>query len=258
MKKNHLSDVSILIPVRLDSIFRLENLMASVRYLSRNTDARIIVLHADRYDNGIIKKLLPATVEYHFVKDNDDVFYRTMYINMMVKMTNTPIIAVWDADVIIPQTQILKSVEDIRNGFDMSYPYDGHFYDTSPVIRDLYISERNISLLTKNTGKMNLIYGDDLKGGAFFANRLKYMNSGMENENFYGWGPEDYERYARWNVLGYRISRIRGNLYHLTHPRGANSTYRSQQQIRSTNREHMNTMCSSKEEILEHLSKNVL
>ena len=99
---------------------------------------------------------------------------------------------------------------------------------------------------------------DMMKGGAFLANRNSYIVSGMENENFYGWGPEDFERYSRWKNLGYKISRVKGNLYHLTHSRGTNSTYRSQQQIMETNKEYMRTRCSSRNEILDSLNKSIL
>lgn len=258
MHKFDLLDVSFLFPIRLDSILRLENLIASIGYISRNFNTSIKVLHADSYDNGFIRKLLPSNVEYNFIEDFDDVFYRTKYINTMVKEVNSPIVGVWDADVIVPSKQIIESIESLRNGYDVSYPYDGHFYDTSRTIRELYIDTKNIHILSKNIGKMQLIYGSDMKGGAFFANRKKYLFSGLENENFYGWGPEDFERYIRWENLGYKIKRVNGNLYHLTHSRGQNSTFRSQQQIETTNKERWNTICSSRNEILENLNKNIL
>jgi len=34
---------------------------------------------------------------------------------------------------------------------------------------------------------------------------------------------EDGERYCRWEKMGYRIKRIDGPLFHLSHPRGINS-----------------------------------
>lgn len=256
MRKIDLTDVSFLIPVRLDSIVRLENLIAAVTYLSRIFDTKIVVLQADKYENGFLRKLLPKKVEYHFVRDYDDVFYRTMYINMMVRMVDSPIVAVWDADVILPAHQVLEAVEAIRKGGDVSYPYDGHFYDTSPIIRDLYICRREFRLLSKNVSKMNLIYGDDMKGGAFLINREKYIASGLENERIYGWGPEDFERYSRWKTLGYQILRVKGNLYHLTHSRGSNSSYRSLQQMQSSNKEYLKTKFSCKRELLEHLKQN--
>ena len=55
-------------------------------------------------------------------------------------------------------------------------------------------------------------------GGAFFVNRSVYVQAGGENEHFYGWGPEDLERVKRMEILGYSVTRIKGDLYHLYHP----------------------------------------
>lgn len=54
--KADLTDVTIIISIRIDSIIRLENLISVVQYLTRYFDCRIIVLEADSYNNGLIKK----------------------------------------------------------------------------------------------------------------------------------------------------------------------------------------------------------
>ena len=102
---------------------------------------------------------------------------------------------------------------------------------------------------------MNLIYGENHYGGAFFANTEKYRLSGMENEKFYGWGPEDFERYDRWKILEFKIFSSNGCLFHLTHSRGSNSTFRSFYQMVNTNRELNKTRGSSKTEIKNILQK---
>ena len=70
---------------------------------------------------------------------------------------------------------------------------------------------------------MNLLYTDDAVGGAFIINTKNYKYIGGENEDFYGWGIEDGERYMNWLNNGYRIFRAKGPLFHLSHPRGINS-----------------------------------
>ena len=84
---------------------------------------------------------------------------------------------------------------------------------------------------------MSLPYGTDMRGGAFLANREAYIKAGMENENFYGWGPEDWERIERWKNLGYRIKTIDGVLFHLTHPRDMNGKHNSEGQRKITTQE---------------------
>jgi hypothetical protein len=57
-------------------------------------------------------------------------------------------------------------------------------------------------------------------GGAFIVNKQRYLKGGGENENFYGWGPEDAERLKRMEILEEPTQRIEGPLFHLHHPRG--------------------------------------
>ena len=59
----------------------------------------------------------------------------------------------------------------------------------------------------------------------FIVNKHKYLKAGGENENFYGWGPEDAERFKRMEILEGAVERVDGPLFHLHHPRGINSTF---------------------------------
>lgn len=85
-------------------------------------------------------------------------------------------------------------------------------------------------------------------GGAVFADRVKYINAGMENEKHYGWGNEDYDRFYRFVGLNYKIQRVNVPLFHLCHPRGINSQYRSKmfEQI-STDEKNKIENCSKEE-----------
>jgi len=116
------------------------------------------------------------------------------------------------------------------------YDYDGHFYDTTDIVREMYFKNRQLKILETNQYKMNLPYSAKSLGGAFMANRQAYIGAGMENEEFYGWGPEDLERWERWRIFGYKIYRAKGNLYHLSHSRGNNSMHRSPDQFVNTNK----------------------
>ena len=59
--------------------------------------------------------------------------------------------------------------------------------------------------------------------GCNFLNRDVYFAGGMENENFMGSAPDDYEREHRFRTLGYRVDRIDEYICHLEHSRGMNS-----------------------------------
>jgi hypothetical protein len=107
-----------------------------------------------------------------------------------------------------------------ENKFDMVYPYDGRFIDLiEPHITNIQNS-LSIEKLTPANG--NLIHPNSV-GGAIFWNKSKFIEGGMENERFLSWGFEDDERKHRFGILGYRICRVEGACYHLSHPRSPNS-----------------------------------
>ena len=251
--KTDIKDVTFLIPLRIDSHVRLENLNMTVKSLLKSFDTHINVLEAASYRNGFVKKILGNKVDYLFIEDKDPVFYRTKYLNMMTHQTHTPYVGIWDSDVIVPKEQIIDSINKLRQGVEIVYPYDGYFYDTTNVIRELYLQNQSTKFLLKHKEKMDLIYGNNAKGGAMLVNKDAYINAGMENERFYGWGSEDTERFDRWNILGLTIHRSKGPLFHLTHNRGNNSEYRSKYQLINTNKAWALTRFSTKTELLNDL-----
>ena len=93
-----LKNTTFIIPVRLDSIIRLENLILTIDCIQNNFDTNITILEASSYCNGMIPSIL-KNVTYYFVEDKDPVFYRTKYINEMVRRTKTEIISIWDTDI---------------------------------------------------------------------------------------------------------------------------------------------------------------
>ena len=185
-------------------------------------------------------------MKYTFIEDKDPIFHRTKYRNMVAKTVETPFLAVWDVDVLVDKSQIIDAMEKLRQDkTDMAYPFDGRFYDTSEIIRTLYMKKQQMKILHQNRERMTLIYGENHKGGAFLANTEKYRLSGMENEKFYGWGPEDFERYDRWINMQFRVYNSPGSMYHFTHPRDLNGRFSSVRQAELTNSERTKTLKSS-------------
>ena len=224
--KQNLMDVTFLFLVRLDTIDRLENILASTQFISSNFETNIRVSEYSSCNNGLLEKLLDKNIRYSFQEDHDPILFRTKFINQMTRSVETPFVAVWDADVIMSVGQVVMAVELLRNNeADFVYPYEKQALDTSLILRRLYLLDRKIQVLEQNVKKMKEMYSPNPLGGAFLANLKAYKESGLENENFYGWGLEDGERYYRWENLGYKIQRVPGPLFHLSHGRGINSTF---------------------------------
>jgi len=257
--KTDLKDTTFIMPVRLDSIARLENLILAVNCIQKYFDTNIFVLEAAPYCNGIISCAL-QNVSYLFVEDKDPVFYKTHYLNRMAKEVKTNILAIWDVDVILEPNQILDSVQNLREGnCDVAYPFNGDYFDVSDIFRGHYFVNQDIEFLKKNKDKMDTLYKVDgvigAVGGAIFIKTESYLNSGMDNEDFYGWGLEDGERYYRWLELDYKIYRNKDCLFHLSHPRDSNGKFRSINHVRKATHDFNEIVNYGKEELQRIVKK---
>jgi predicted glycosyltransferase involved in capsule biosynthesis len=165
-------------------------------------------------------------------------------------MIATPIIALWDTDVVIDKKAIIDAVSTIRsNNADVAYPYNSIFLETSGILRKCYLKTKDIRVLYRNKNKLDFLYKPPVVGGALFINTKKYIYAGMENEKHYGWGNDDFDRYYRFAALGYKIYRVNTPLFHLCHPRGNNSLFRSGLFQQLSSEELLKIRNSSREEI---------
>ncbi len=245
-------NLTVGIPIRIDSEERKANAATIVNYL-RGLQCRIIVLEADAHEK-MKNQSLDEGVDYFFVKDPDQVFHRTRYINQMLNMAQTEMVAIWDTDVLVDYKQIFEALQLIRNGATISYPYDGRFVMLS---KQLSIQTRNrIDFDYLKSLKLKSFLGRKLCGGAYIVHRQRYLSCGGENENFTGWGPEDAERLHRVTILGHKALHINsGELFHLYHPRGANSTYASKDNARELREEFIRVCCMSPKELKTYISR---
>lgn len=218
-KKIDLSDVTFTIPVAYDHPDRLQNTSLNVCMLQRDFDTNIIITEqfSDRFSKyeeyGCVYK-----------KYNWPEFHRTKMLNEMAKMAKTDIVVNWDADVFISPLQILQTVESIREGADMVFPYDGRF---ARVGRQAWFKSLEKGLDVGIFGKTHfagMSAEDKLSvGGAIFFKKSSFFEGGGENEYFISYGPEDVERDVRFRRLNYDVRRISGVLYHMDHWKGPNS-----------------------------------
>lgn len=219
------SELTIVIPVRIDCRERKENLDAAICSLLGTTHSSIIVLEAGREQKYSLSQQ-DERVKCFFIQDDDPIFHRTRYLNILLKLSQTNIVAIWDADVIVDAKQINEAADAVKKGTTLSYPYNGRFLflskEQSNDVKNDVISFSNDT----NKDKVKTpTMGRPSVGGAFIVNKQRYLQAGGENENFYGWGSEDAERFKRMEILEEPISRASGALYHLYHPRGVNSTF---------------------------------
>jgi len=225
-----LKDCTFLIPTLIDTNDRLQNLLVVVKYLTTHFNTNIFIGEQANLRCIVEEKLKShglnhPSVECFRIKFAQPLphFFRAGIFNCLATEAKTKCIAVYDTDVLVKNEQFEMTYKQIiEDKFDMIYPYDGNFLDVrvedkNKIFNSMDLNDVNLST-TRNLNPHSL-------GGAVFYNRDVFIKGGMENENFRGWGQEDFEREARYRILGYRQCRLTGPLFHFHHGRGEKAEF---------------------------------
>jgi SAM-dependent methyltransferase len=214
-QKINLRDVTFTIPVLRDSFNREDNVNMCLETLQRDFDTNIILGEQGPQQEF---KRYSGMVRYHYF-EGMTTFHRTKMLNDMALMASTNIVANWDADIVVPPLQVYMAVQQLKNReADIVYPYDGRF---ARVDRKKWFHEYMAYMdcgIYGATQFPGTLPGDAKSvGGALLYTMEKFLQAGMENENMISYGPEDCERYDRFNLLGLRVKRVIGPLFHMDH-----------------------------------------
>jgi hypothetical protein len=210
-------DTTFIIPTQYDHEHRKENLTIVTSWIRRHFDTNLII--------GEINTSNFEKVDENAVYLNYKIryFHRTKVINELTKASNTPYVFNWDADVIVSPVQIHKAIKELRcDNCDVVYPYDGTFVQVERNKLRNFTGSYDVGNW-KNTKFKNWNHPTKSVGGGVGYNVERFWSAGGENENFISYGPEDSERFWRYNQLGLRVKRIDGWLFHIEHFRGKNS-----------------------------------
>jgi len=233
--KHNLKDTTFIIPIRIESDDRLRNVITVCCFLLANFDTKVIIKEVDS-TSVFVRDALPQITEYvgegirnlkHIFEEsdpNDHVFYRMRYLNEMLAMCETPVVANYDCDVMMPIETYLKAQEVlVNNEADVIYPYGEGIWQKKVYADDTRVSEFLSNDCDFNILEKKIEMDAAHAGHVQFIRRDVYIEGGMENENFKGSAPEDKERIHRFVTLGYRVARIENFIYHIEHSRGPNS-----------------------------------
>ena len=112
-----LKDTTFIIPVKIESDDRLRNVITVCCFLLENFDTKVIIKEVDK-DPVFEGLAFPQISEYvedsiknltHIYEVPDDsVFYRMRYLNEMLAMVETDVVANYDSDVLLPIDTYVK------------------------------------------------------------------------------------------------------------------------------------------------------
>lgn len=249
--RKDLTDVTFIIPVRIDSTDRTKNLEIVTRYLDKNFITNIFIIEADDIQK-VNTTLLPNGIYYEFYNDQNLLFHRNKYLNIAIKKCSSKFISIYDTDTLVPVNQMIESIEQLRSlKSDLSLPYDGCVKRVSRNSLDFLSRSLNLNyleILDENS------FMERACGGIVNLNRNSFIECGLNNEKFKSWGPDDIERVKRMEILGYKLSRTTGSLFHLEHFRGINSMPISWQQVMADDAEFLNICQMTRLELINYVT----
>ncbi len=243
---------SIVMPVRVDSEERVENIKSVLAWTDR-MNSTILLLEADK--NRKLESVGQEfrNVRYIFEEDHSELFHRTMYINKLLHYANTEVVAVWDADIIVAYRQIAQAISLIKEGAcTIAYPYMGKLVMLSPELSDGFRKNPDIEYLCGMNLPASL--NRPFCGGVYLVDRMKYLSVGGENERFVDWGPEDAERFRRVQILGQKVSWLpAGEVFHLYHSRDGKQQGFENPRLVAMRKEFIKECGMSRDEMAEYV-----
>jgi predicted glycosyltransferase involved in capsule biosynthesis len=237
-QKIDLTDVSIVIPVKIDTNDRKHNLRIVLNYFKTFfINYELIVVEHDKIPK--VKEMVESYGGKHISRTASGSFHKTYNFNLGISLAKGYYIAAYDCDSIFNPLAIQYAFNRLKSGdTDFIFPYNRYMVEIN---KELFnnIDSFGVDLINSfpvsKTGVINdnnmfkILYGShdyECTGGALFFNRGKFFINGGYNPNIISYGCEDNEIELRVKKLGNRIERLSNfNCYHLEHSRSVDSHY---------------------------------
>jgi len=226
------NELVIILPYRMtNDCVRQENLDICLRYLSHIGIKNLIITeHSDRSTKYYLTRNyanLFDSFQFLHLDANGELFNKAKAINEGVLEAQSKYIAIFDVDCLTKKENVKVAVGLLNNGYEVVHPFDRKVID----IKD---KEMFIESFDFNTIKSTIQNRPWADGGIVFWNKNSFINIGMKNENFSGWGGEDNEIMIRADLFDLKQYRIEDTLYHLYHHRPQKRTKNNAKLLQKT------------------------
>ena len=211
--------LTILIAAKVDHEDRRRNLGYTLSYLRHHFDVDIIISEQDT--SSKLHDICKTFKCRHIFVEVDEFFNRQRGVNLAAREATTPVIAHYDADILLRPEQIVGATNAIINGdAQLVYPYDGSFYNVPEKFFKVINDTKDLRQVDLNEC---ILFNSHSVGGVVMFDREHYWKCGGANEHFKSVGYEDNCVNETFKKLGTKIARCEWPLYHLTHFRGETS-----------------------------------
>ena len=245
VKRFDLKKCTFIIPLRIETEDRMRNIVTTLIYLTRLFDTNIIVKEVDK-ESIYLKEIRPlleqalepemlTCINHIFEQSDEFTFHRIKILNDMLWMVDTPVVANYDSDIILPLESYINATNMISKGWvhpdakggkpvKIVYPYGYGDYQWQCHVGDKEVTNFINSGFNFEYFNGHMRQWDAKYGFCQFFCTETYKKLGGENENFVAYGYEDDERYFRFNLLS-SVARLNEYVFHLEHGRTKNSWF---------------------------------
>ena len=245
VRRFDLTKTTFIIPLRIETEDRMRNIVTTLIYLTRNFNTKVILKEVDKesiYEREVLPLLeralepeMLACIHHIFEQSDEFTFHRTKILNDMLWMVDTPVVANYDSDIILPLESYINATNMIAKGWvhpdaeggepvKVIYPYGFGDYQFQCHVGDNEVTNFINSGFNFEYFNGHMRQWDAKYGFCQFFDTEEYKKLGGENENFVAYGYEDDERHFRFNLLS-SVGRIHEFVYHLEHGRTKNSWF---------------------------------
>ena len=129
-------NLTFLIPTRIETEDRLRNIISSVTYLLKHTDAKVIVKEVAPHNTFLFrglsevkKRVDTSNLTSLYEESNDPLFCKSKVLNDLIIESDTKFVANYDADCILPVESYHQAYYALDSGqADVVYPYQCGVY----------------------------------------------------------------------------------------------------------------------------------
>jgi predicted glycosyltransferase involved in capsule biosynthesis len=222
---------------------RIFNLKCVLSYLNSVMITNIVIVEQhenikNNFCSESINKINYSNLNIIWIDyiNNNSCFHKTKLYNIGMKSIkpNVEIIIPYDADVLIPLNQMIIAKDFIeKHQIDYCFPFSGNYVEIAKIIsssREKLLKTYNFDEYKKYAKEYtDILYSQCVRngppgllrncppGGCIFIKKQVYIEMGLENEDFCGYGPEDVERKNRLIKLNYSTATVNGDLFHIEH-----------------------------------------
>jgi hypothetical protein len=225
-----LENISFIIPIKIDSNDRLENLSFICKYLRyKYINSQIIIVECDKISN-LINISEELKVDYYFL--NLERFSKTRAINLGLINSNKNFICVWDADMIVSPHAITKGIEILeKKAINLVIPHNQIYINIKNDLKSNFLLNFHLNIDKLHSVKkfIKSISNDKMDiytchGGVILTRKCTLESVGGFNLLMTSYGWEDTEILLRYKNLGLNYCFISDySAIHLDHYRGEDS-----------------------------------